>query len=146
MNLEDFKSDLVTAMKAKDARRVDTIRLLISELKYAEIELKAQNKEMGEADIQKVLSREAKKRKESIEVFEKSGRQDLADPEKEELVIINEYLPKQMSMADVEEIVKQAVSEASDKNFGVVMKAAMEKLKGQADGKTVSELVRKHLS
>ncbi len=143
--LQKLESDLISAMKSKDVVRVGTIRLLISEFKNAQIDLRAKGEELTTDICLKILNREAKKRKESIDLFAKSGRTDLVDSETAELEIIEEYLPKQMSEDELEIIVKGIVSELSDKNFGNAMKAVMEKVKGQADGKIISDLVKKHI-
>lgn len=143
--LQKLESDLISAMKSKDVVRVGTIRLLISEFKNAQIDLRAKGEELTTDICLKILNREAKKRKESIDLFAKSGRTDLVDSETAELEIIEEYLPKQMSEDELEIIVKGVVSELSDKNFGNAMKAVMERVKGQADGKIISDLVKKHI-
>lgn len=143
LSLDNLQNDLNTAMRNKDSVRVGVLRMLISELKNAQIDLKANGKELNDEEISKVLSREAKKRRESIDVFQKAGRTDLYESEKAEMSVLEDYLPKQMSQAEVEAIVSKAVSENPGANFGEIMKLVMPQVKGQADGKAVGEAVKK---
>jgi uncharacterized protein YqeY len=95
-----------------------------------------------------ILLSEAKKRKEAIEMYQKGGRTDLSDQEQRELVIIHEYLPKQMSREEAGDMVKKIIQEVgavSGKDFGKVMPAAMKELKGKIDGKVVQEIVKEQL-
>lgn len=146
MLTEKIKTDTIEAMRNKEAVKLSTLRMLSSELKNTEIALRPQGKELSDEEVLKVIAKEAKKRKESIEIFTSSNRQDLADNEKAELLILEEYLPKQMSEDEIEEIVKSTISENPDAAFGDIMKALMPKIQGKADGKIVSQLVNKNLS
>jgi hypothetical protein len=95
-----------------------------------------------------VLISASKKRKESIEIYRKVGREDLAGQEEKELAIIQEYLPKQLSEEEVEEFIKKVITEtsaSSQNDFGKVMPLVMKELKGKADGRLIQELVKKHL-
>ena len=95
-----------------------------------------------------VLNSASKKRKESIEIYRKVGREDLAGQEEKELAIIQEYLPKQLSEEEVEGFIKKVITEtsaSSQKDFGKVMPLVMKELKGKADGRLIQELVKKHL-
>ena len=142
---ERLKTALIDAMKAKDAGRVSTIRLLNSTIKYKEIEAKG---ELDDEGVIAVMATAVKQRRESIEQYEKANRQDLADKEKAELVIIQGFMPQQMGRDEVAALVKEAVTEtgaAGPKDMGKVMKALMSKVKGRADGKLVNELVKEIL-
>ena len=119
--------------------------MLLASLKNVMID--APNHVLTEADEIAVLSREAKKRNESIEVFAKNGRQELADHEQEQLNIIKVYLPEQVSDAEIEVVIKQIMAElGAAANFGSVMKATMTKLAGRADGNKVSAAVKQILT
>jgi len=142
---ERLQTELTAAMKAGESVRVETIRMLLASLKNVMID--APNHVLTEADEIAVLSREAKKRNESIEVFAKNGRQELADHEQEQLNIIKVYLPEQVSDAEIEVVIKQIIAElGAAANFGSVMKATMTKLAGRADGNKVSAAVKQILT
>lgn len=145
MITQQLQEDVTKALKNHESEKAGVVRILLSEIHNEEITLHGQGKELTDADILRVLQRSAKKHTESIEIYTQAGRSELADKEKSELLIIQTYLPQQMSAEDVEKIVDEAVASSSDKNFGAVMKVAMEKLRGQADGKVVSEMVKKKL-
>ncbi|MDI6779676.1 MAG: GatB/YqeY domain-containing protein [Bacteroidota bacterium] len=143
---EKLSSEIVKATKEGDKVRLQTIRTLRAQLLEKEIE-KRPNQLTPEEELG-VLTSAAKKRKESIELFEKGGRQDLTDNEKRELIIIEEYLPKQLSNEEVEQIINRIIKESgisSAKDFGKVMPLVMKELKGKADGKFISESVKKFL-
>lgn len=143
---EKLSSEIVKATKEGDKVRLQTIRTLRAQLLEKEIE-KRPNQLTPEEELG-VLTSAAKKRKESIELFEKGGRQDLTDNEKRELIIIEEYLPKQLSNEEVEQIINRIIKESgisSAKDFGKVMTLVMKELKGKADGKFISESVKKFL-
>jgi len=139
---EQLNQDLKTAMKAGDVQRREALRLLLAALKQVEVD---QQKELSSEDAQAVLIKEAKKRRESIEEMTRAGRDELARQEQFELDLIEAYLPKQLSRADVEILAREAIAEVgatSAKDTGAVMKALMPRVKGQADGKLVNEVVR----
>ncbi len=135
--------DLKKAMLDQQADRVGVLRLLTAALKNAQI---SKNADLDEAEEVGVLKKEIKKRQEAIEMFKKGGREDLVLKEQAELKIIKPYLPQEMSEAEVKQIVKEMKTsgELGD-NFGQAMKAVMAKLKGQADGKLVAEMVKAEL-
>ncbi|MDP2209378.1 MAG: GatB/YqeY domain-containing protein [Bacteroidota bacterium] len=147
MSLKDTLSkEIINATKAGDKIRLETIRGLRAILLEKEIEKRpnpiTSDDEMG------VLISSAKKRKESIEMYEKGGRIELAEKEKSELKIIEEFLPKQLTPDEVEAIIKRIVFESganSQKDFGKVMPNVMKELKGKADGKLISDTVKKLL-
>ncbi len=133
--------ELTEALKAKNAEKVSCLRMLKSDMNNLAIEKK---EELKEADIIKVIQKQVKQHKDSIEQFEKGDRSDLAEKEKRELVILEAFLPKQMPKAELEKLIKDVIAEtgaSSKKEMGRVIKEVMAKTKGTADGKTVSQLV-----
>lgn len=139
---EQLNQDLKAAMKAGDVPRREALRLLLAAFKQVEVD---QQKELSPEDALAILSKEAKKRRESIEEMLRAKRDELARQEQYELDIIEGYLPKQMARADIEALAREAIAEVgatSAKDTGAVMKALMPRVKGQADGKIVSEVVR----
>ena len=140
-------SDMTAAMKAQDAARTSTLRMLKAAITNRE---KEGTGELTDEDVQKLLRSQLKQRRDSVEQFEKAGRHELADKEKAEIGIIEAYLPQAASLEEIDRAVTAAVSEtgaSSIKDMGVVMKAAMAKLAGKnADGKMVSEAVKAKLS
>ena len=146
---EQLKTDLIKAQKMRNIKRVDTLRLLIAEVNNAEIALRGQGKVINDDEILNVLTKEAKKRNESIEVYEKAGRNELVEDESAELRIIQEYLPKQMQEDEIKKVIQDImVSMDGDKStdFGLVMQKVMLRLKGRADGKIVSKIVKDRLT
>ncbi len=127
------------AMKAREAERLSVLRYLLSEIKNVEIDAKH---ELGDEEVIQLLRKEVKRRKEAIEQYVTAGRDDIVTKEKRELTVIESFLPKMMDREAVEAVVESVVAELGGADFGMVMKAAMQKLQGQADGKLVSELVR----
>lgn len=144
MNLkEKINDDLKEAMKSQDNVRVETLRSIRAEI--LKMDKSGMNREMTPEEEIQLLSKQSKMRKESIEVFESAGRTDLADKEKAQLTIIEEYLPKQMSEEEAKEIVNKIISdfgELTPKDFGKVMGAAMKELKGKIDGKIIQDIVK----
>ena len=140
---EKLTDDLKTAMKNADQLTVGVLRLLMAAIKNKEIEKRTQ---LSEEEVLQVLSNEAKKRKDSIDVFSQGGREDLAKKEREELLILEQYLPKQLSAEETEQIINRVLTRVSVKEFGPVMKEVMKELKGKADGKLVSGIIKKKLS
>lgn len=140
--LEKISAELKAAMLAKDADRTGTLRMLKSAIGYTQIEKKTEN--LSDADLLAVVQREAKKRRDSIEEFERGGRAELAAKEKIELKVLEEFLPKQLSPEEMEALVRAAIAETgstSKKDMGAVMKAAQAKAAGRADGKALSGIV-----
>jgi uncharacterized protein YqeY len=142
-------SDLTEAMRAKDATKLGALRMLKSALKYAAIAKSDAEAELSEAEAVQVIRKQAKQRQDSIESFEKGGRAELADKEKEELAILNTYLPQGMSPDELAKVVRETIAElgvASKAQMGAVMKALQAKVAGRADGKTLSAEVARQLS
>lgn len=143
--IEKIEADFKVALKTKDQIRLSTLRMLKASIHNKEVELR---RNLSEAEITRVINAQIKQRKESIECFEQAGRADLVKKEGAELEVLSAYLPVQFSPAELEEEVKKIISEAgatSIKDLGRVMKAAMPKLEGKADGKFVTEIVKKYL-
>jgi len=137
---DKITQDMKKALAAKDKVKLSVIRLLISEIRYKEIE---KGSELSDDEIISVLSSSVKRHKDSIEQFEKGGREDLIAQEKVELEIIWEYMPKQLEEDELSQIVDEAIKEtdvSGPSGLGKVMKIVMPKVKGRADGKSVNEL------
>lgn len=143
--LTDLNEDIKIAMKAHDKERLSVLRMIKASLQNEAIK---QGGELSEEEELTVLSREKKQRNESLEEFKNAGRDDLVQPLLKELAIVDEYLPEQLSEEEVSALVKEAVNEtgaSSPKDMGKVMSALMPKVKGKADGKLVSRLVKENL-
>ena len=147
MSLQQRVNDeLKSSMLARQALRTGTLRMLKAALGYAQIEKKTET--LSDADVMTLIQREAKKRRDSIEEFEKAGRTDMAANEKAELEVLSEYLPKALSAEELESLIREIITEVgatSKKDMGAVMKAAQSKVDGRADGKSVSALVSRLL-
>ena len=142
-------SDLKEAMRAKDATKLGVLRMLKSALKYAAIAKSGAEAELSDAETVQVIRKQAKQRQDSIESFEKGGRAELADKEKEELAILNAYLPQGMSPDELAKVVRETIAElgaTSKAQMGAVMKAMQAKAGVRVDGKTLSTEVQKQLS
>lgn len=142
--LEQIQQDVNVALKAGDRERTGALRLIVSELQKAAKEAREQ-----EPDEVAVLQRERKRRMESADAFREAGRDDLADAEEREAKVIDEYLPEQMPDDELRKIVEDVVAESgatSPKEMGKVMSAVMPQVKGRADGKRVSAMVKETLS
>jgi len=146
---ERVDSDLKEAMRAKDATKLGVLRMLKSALKYAVIAKSDAEADLSDAEAIQVIRKQAKQRHDSIESFEEGGRTELAEKEKEELAILNSYLPQAISADELTEVVQQTIAETgatSKGQMGIVMKALQAKVGGRADGKTLSAEVQKQLS
>lgn len=139
--IEQINSDTIAVMKSGDKVALSVLRMLKSDLKYKQIELK---QKLTDEDCLDVLSSAAKKRRDAIREYGKAGRDDLAAKEKAELEIIKKYLPEQISDEEIERLIKEAIAEtkaSTPAEIGLVMKEIMPKVKGKADGRRVNELV-----
>jgi uncharacterized protein len=146
---ERVDADLKEAMRAKDTTKLGVLRMLKSALKYAAIAKSDAEAELSDAEAIQVIRKQAKQRQDSIESFEKGGRAELADKEKEELTILNTYLPQGMSPDELAKVVRETIAElgaTSKAQMGAVMKALQAKVGGRADGKTLSSEVQKQLT
>jgi hypothetical protein len=145
---QQISKALKEALRKKDLTAISTLRLLEGALKNKEIALRSERRKLSDEDILAVLRKEAKKRREAIEAFQKGGRDDLVLKEKKELKIIERYLPKQLSEEEVKKIIQKIIKkigEVSERDFGRIMREAMAELKGKAEGRVVSRVVREEL-
>ena len=144
---ERIDADLMDAMRAKDAGKLGVLRMLKSAMKYAAIEKSGEGK-LDDAMATQVIRKQVKQRQDSIESFEKGGRPELAAKEKEELEMLNAYLPKGLSEEELSALVRETIAEAgatSKAQMGAVMKALQAKVAGRADGKALSAEVQRQL-
>jgi uncharacterized protein YqeY len=145
---ERVDSDLKDAMRAKDAARLGVLRMLKSALKYSAIEKSGAESQLDDAEAVQVIRKQVKQRQDSIEQFEKGGRPELAAKEKEELALLNAYLPQGLGAEELANIVRETIAElgaTSKAQMGAVMKALQGKVAGRADGKTLSQEVQRQL-
>lgn len=147
---DQITGDIKTAMKEKDQDKLRVLRSLKAKLMEKEIsERKSGEAKLSEEQAIEVLMKAAKQRKESITQFEEGGRNDLADNEKQELAIIESYLPEMMSEEEIREVVKQKIQQvgaSGPQDMGKVMGPIMGQLKGKADGGMVSRIVKEELN
>jgi uncharacterized protein YqeY len=147
MSIKDqLSADLKEAMKSGDKVRLETLRMLKSAIRYAEIEV---GHELDDQESLDVVGKQAKQRRDAITEFEKAGRTDLVDKESAELAILEHYLPAQLSTDEVRARVQAiiaALNVTDARGIGQVMKQAMAELKGQVDGKLVNQITRELLS
>ena len=145
---EKLQNDLTEAMRARDEVRSSTIRMVLTAIKNEEVSGK-EARDLSDAEVITVLSREAKKRREAAEAFEQAGAADRAANEKAEGVIIAEYLPAQLSESEIKEMIAAAIAESGatgPQQMGQVMKLIQPKIAGRADGGIVSSLFKAALS
>ena len=151
MSLKDrIGEDIKAAMKSKEKVRLEAVRSIKKALLEKEVSLRPSGQtELTEAQEMEVLMQQAKQRRDSIEQYRQAGRVDLADQEAQELAILEAYLPKQLSDDELSKIIDEIIAEVratSAKELGKVMGLAMPRVKGQADGKKIQELVKAKLS
>ena len=142
---EKITQDLKDAMKAGDRAKVDALRLINAALKDKDIEARGAGKTLSDDDILALLQKMIKSRQESVDIYVKAGRQELADKEKSEIAVISAYLPQQLSEAEVAEAVKAAIAEvgaASIKDMGKVVAALKAKFTGRMDFARASAAVK----
>ena len=139
---QQLTEDMKTAMKAREAEKLGTIRFLLSAIKNAEIDAG----ELDDAGIQKVIATQVKQIKESIEEYKKGGREDLVTAEQGKLKVLSAYLPEQMSDEELKQIIQSVIDQSSDKNMGPIIGQVMKQVAGKADGQRVSQLVRELLN
>jgi uncharacterized protein YqeY len=144
---ERIVDDLTKAIKGRDKERLLVLRGVKAAIKNKQVELRLEG--LSDEQIYGVIRSEVKRRKEAIEKFAEGSRQDLAEKEKAELTILSDYLPSQLSEEEIKEVLAQVIQEASasgPKDLGKVMKTAMAKFAGMADGREVNRLARELLS
>jgi len=146
--IERIQKEYIQAVKEKDEIKASVLNMIKSQIKYKEIELKGLGKALQEGDLIEIIRKEIKKREEAIEMYLQGGREDLANKEKKELEVLKQYLPKLPDIEEIEKEIDKIIEEVSakdKKDFGKVMKAAMEKFKGIVDGDKIKEIVQKKL-
>jgi uncharacterized protein YqeY len=147
---ERIDADIKTAMKAKDKTRLETVRSIKKLILEKESSVRANGQDSLTPDQElELLTQLAKQRRDSIQQYQQANRADLADQERLELAILEEYLPRQLSEAELDAVLDQLIEQlgaTSPKDMGKVMSAAMQRLKGQADGKRVQERVKAKLN
>ena len=149
---DQLRSDLTSAMKSQDKLRTATLRMLLSAIKNEEVSGK-EPRELSDADVIKVLAKESKKRAESAEIYTQNGRGELAANEHAEARVIDEYLPTQLTEAEVADVVDTAIAQVAEetgeapgmRQMGLVMKAATAIAAGKADGSRISAAVKARL-
>lgn len=145
---QQLRDELTNSMKAKDELQTSVLRMLISAITYYEIQKGGAGYEASDEDVMTVIGNQVKQRKDSIEQFEKAGRQELADKEKSELTLLEKYLPEQMSEEEIRMLVTEAIKQTgatSPSDMGKVMGTLTPKTKGKADGAMVSRIVKESL-
>jgi len=146
---QQLQDQLTQAMKEQQELQKSVLRMLLSAVTYYEIQKGGAGYEATDEDVLSVIDKQVKQRKDSIEQYEKAGRQELADKEKEEMKLLQTYLPEQISEVEVRNIVQQTISEMGSvtiADMGKIMGAVMPKVKGKADGNLVGKIVREELS
>ncbi len=146
---EKLQEDLKAAMIAHDEQKLSVIRMLKSAIQYFEIQKGGAGYSATDEEILDVISKEVKKRREAIDLYEKGGRPELAEKEKQEMKILQSYLPEQMSEDEVRKLVSEAIDQtgaSSIQEMGKVMGVLMPKVKGKADSSLVSGFVRERLN
>lgn len=148
MLLEKIQSDLKEALKAKDEVEISTLRFLLSSIHNREIELRVEKKTLTDEEVIKVIQRQVKERKESIEAFKKGKREDLVKKEQKELQILSNYFPQQISEKEMKKMVEDVIKEigaTGPSDFGKVMGAVMLRARGRAEGEVVARIVKEFL-
>ena len=143
--IETLRKDMFSASKEGNTEKADILKMAMASIKNAQL---ASEEELSDADMEKILRKEVKKVQDSITQFTQMGRNDLAEREKHQLEVLEQYLPKQMSEEDVEKVVKAKVEELKPegmRDMGKVMGAVMKEIGGNADGNVVREMVQKYL-
>ncbi len=144
---ERIQADLTAAMKARDRETVGTLRMVVAAIRNLKV-AEGHQGEVTDAETVEVLTREAKRRTEAADAYDRAGRQDLADAERRELAIVRRYLPQQLGAQELAAVVDDAIAETGASgagDLGRVMSAVMPKVRGRADGKAVNALVRERL-
>ena len=140
--LERLSQELKAAMLARDAERLSTLRLLKSAVGYAQIERKTET--LSDAEVAAIIQKELKKRRDAAEQFDQGGRPELANKEKQEITVLESFLPKALTLEELEQLVRAAILETGATNkrqMGQVIKAVQARAAGRAEGRIISDLV-----
>ena len=146
--VNQVQNDYKRALKARERTVVSVLRLLISAVRNKEIEKRAREEELTEDDVLRIVQKQIKTRKESIEAYKKGQRGDLAEKEEKELIVLQKYLPEQISKEELGKVVQETVEETKAdglKDMGKVIGQVMKRVKGKTEGKVVSEMVKQAL-
>lgn len=146
---KELQEELKQSMLARDELKTSVLRMLLSTISYQETQKGGAGYEATEEDVMSSIQKETKQRRDSIEEFEKAGRQELADKEEKELELLQKYLPEQLSEEEIEKFVEEAISTTgatSMSDMGKLMGALMPKIKGRADGNLVNKIVKDKLA
>ncbi len=147
MNLKErIKNDIKEAMRAKDTARRDTLRNISAAIKQVEVD---ERRELTDSDVEKILMKYAKQREDALEQFEKAGREDLVEKEKNELELVRSYLPEPMSDEELSETLEKIIAKVgaqSMKDMGKIMQEAKKEIGSRADGGRINQVVKKLLS
>lgn len=148
MTQQKINGDLKVALKSGDQLVLDVLRLLNSAFVNKSIEKRGKKlpEELTEDEVLEILNREVKKRREAAELYRKGNRQDLAEKEERETMIIQKYLPAQLGREEVEKKIEDILSKTGVKEFGLAMREVLKELKGKADAKLISEIIKARLS
>ena len=144
--LERLAQELKAAMIAKDAERLSTLRLLKSAVGYAQIERGTED--LSDAEVIALIQKEVKKRRDAVEQYDKGGRPELANKEKQEITVLESFLPQPLALDELDQLIRSTIREtgaSSKKQMGQVIKAVQARAAGRAAGKIISELVGKLL-
>lgn len=142
---EKIRADLIKALKDKDSLKISVLRFLLAEIHNFWM---GKQKALTDEDVVSVIRRQVKLRQEAIGAYQKTNRNDLVEKERKEFEILSKYLPQQLSIEELEKVVKQTIGEVGAvgmQDFGRVMGAVMAKIKGRAEGSEVSQMVKKQL-
>jgi uncharacterized protein YqeY len=142
MLIEQIKADLIAAVKNQDEVKVLVLRFLLSEIHNREIDLRVQKKELTDAMILAVIQKEIRRRQEAILAFQRGRRPELVAKELAEQKILAAYLPAALTDQELKALIEKTMTETNSKDFGLIMKMVMSRLKGQADGQKVAQIVK----
>jgi len=140
--VDKLKADVNDAVKAQDSLRVETLRGVLSSVHNEEIAMRAKSLEIKDGDVIRIIQKEAKKRKEAIDVYKTAKRTELAEKEQGELEIISTYLPPEMSEEEIRGIVERVIEIEGRDNFGKIMKSVMGEVAGRTEATVVTEIVK----
>lgn len=145
---QQLRDELKSAMKSGDAFSLGVLRMLVAAVENKGIEKRGRglDERLTDDEARDVLAKEMKKRQDAMRLYAEGSRADLADREQKEAAFIGRYLPAQMSREETEKAIGDSMSKTSFANFGEAMKAVMAELKGKADAKTISDIIRRHFS
>lgn len=137
---QSLEQDMTAALKAQQKPRLDALRFLVSQLRNLKIDL---GRDPSDEEVRKTLASEARRRRESIDAYQKGGRQDLVEKEKYQLSIIEEYLPKQLTDEEISALVSQVKAANPGADFGILIRETMKMVAGRAEGGRVTMIIKR---